>query len=405
MSTGDDRYPKYRWIVLGLAWSVLLFFAWSWFLIPSLSFQLFSEFGLTHAQFTLILTAPFLIGIFTSILGGALGDRLGIRRVVAAATFLAAIAAIARVFTPNFEGLFILMCVFGISLGVVLSNLPKLVGIWFPPSEAGLASGIFSSGLNIGVALGLLTGPLFGGWKQAFSSVGILLLIAAVLWTLLARDAPKGVQIQMPPVLTGVKRGLGSMNVWLIALGQFLFMGAFVGFSGNFPVALENVHGVTPKAAGAISSLLTWGLVIGNFFLPILSDRTGLRKPFLHIETAVSAVCIFFAWYFSPGAAAWILIFIGGVAFGGIQPILYTILVELPDIGPECMGGASGVVVTLLNAGGFFVPLLAISPLLAAGTISAYTTGFLVTAVILSGIILLTIFMPETGAKGKRAGK
>jgi nitrate/nitrite transporter NarK len=70
MSNEVERYPSYRWIILGLAWLVLLCLVWSWFLIPSLAYCLFPELGLTHAQFTLILTAPFLIGILIPILGG-----------------------------------------------------------------------------------------------------------------------------------------------------------------------------------------------------------------------------------------------------------------------------------------------------------------------------------------------
>lgn len=394
-----ERYPEYRWMILGLAWLVLVCLVWSWFLIPSLAYRLFPELKLTHAQFTLILTAPFLIGVLTPIIGGALGDRFGIRLIVAVAAFLAGLTGITRVFTPSFQGMFVLMCLFGIAYGIIMPNLPKLVGIWFPPKQVGVASGIYMTGLNIGAAFGLLTGPLFGEWKPAFITSGIIMLGVAILWTLFAKNSPIGVEIHMPPLVTGITRGIRSKNVWLIAMGQCLYLGAFVGFSGNFPTALQNVHQVSPKTAGAISSLLTWGLVIGNFFLPMLSDRIGWRKPFVHIGAVVSAVCFFFAWYFAPGAATWTLIFIGGIVFGSIQPVLFTILVEIPEIGPECMGGASGLVATLLNAGGFFIPLLITSPLVAAGTPAAYSTGFLVTALILGGIVVLTLFLMETGAK------
>jgi nitrate/nitrite transporter NarK len=403
MNTEGERFPAYRWVILGLAWLVLACLVWCWFLIPSLAFRLFPELELTHAQFTLLFTAPFIFGFLAPIFGGALGDRFGIRGIVAIAAFIAAITGVARVWTPSFEGMFILMCLFGIAYGIIMPNLPKLAGIWFPPHQVGLASGIYMSGLNIGAAIGLLTGPLFGGWKPAFGAVGILMLVVAVLWTVLARNAPEGVDITMPPIVTGIKKGIQSKNVWLIALAQCLYLGAFVGFSGNFPTALQQVHEISPKTAGAIASLLTWGVVLGNFLMPILSDRVGLRKAFVHVGAVGSAICVFFAWYFAPGAATWILIFVGGFIFGSIQPILFTVLVELPEIGPECMGGASGLVATFLNAGGFFIPLLITSPLVAAGTLGAYTTGFLVTALILGGIVLLTWFLLETGSKASAA--
>ena len=81
--------------------------------------------------------------------------------------------------------------------------------------------------------------------------------------------------------------------------------------------------------------------------------------------------------------------------------MLFTILVELPEIGPECLGGTSGLVSTLLNAGGFLIPLLAISPLISPGTAGAYTTGFLTTSLIIAIIAPLTALLIETGPKGK----
>lgn len=401
MTGNAEKYSGYRWIILGLAWSVLVVMVWSWFLIPSLAYLLFPDLHLTHAQFTLILTAPFLVGIITPIPGGVLGDRLGIRAVVAAAAFIAGITGLARVGSSSYETMFVLMCLFGIAYGIVMPNLPKLVGIWFPPQQIGLATGIYMTGLNIGAAIGLLTAPLFGGWKSAFGTIGTLMIVVAVLWTLLARNAPAGAELQATSLLTGVKRGMRSRNVWLIAIGQCLYLGAFVGFSGNFPAALEQVHHVTPKTAGAIASLLTWGLVFGNFFLPMVSDRVGLRKAFIYVGAIAAAVCVFLAWYAAPGPATWFLIFIGGVVFGSIQPVLFTVLVELPELDSDCLGGASGLVATLLNAGGFFVPLLVTSPLVAAGTQEAYTRGFLVTALSLGGIVLATLFLRETGGRAR----
>jgi len=82
-----------------------------------------------------------------------------------------------------------------------------------------------------------------------------------------------------------------------------------------------------------------------------------------------------------------------------LKDIVY---VELPEIGPECMGGTSGIVSTLLNAGGFFIPLLVISPLLAPGTVKAYTTGFLTISLIIAAIAVLAALLIETGSRGKR---
>jgi len=401
MNNDAEKYPAYRWVVLGSAWLVLACLVWAWFLIPSLAHYLLLDLNLNQTQFTLLLTAPFLMGIFTPIIGGALGDRFGIRVVIALCALGAGITGIARISATSFTLMFTLMSLYGVCYGVMMPNLPKLVGIWYPSHQAGIANGIILSGLNIGAALGLFTGPLFPGWKTAFVAVSALMLVMATLWVILGRNAPKGITILMPSIITGIKRGIVSKNVWLIACGQCLFMGAFVGLSGNFLIALEKIHRVNPQTAGAIASLLTWGVTLGNFLVPMVSDKVGLRKIFVSSGALVSATCFILAWYLAPGTATGVFIFAGGLFFGGIQPVLFAILVELPEIGPECLGGTSGVVSTLLNAGGFLIPLLVISPLLAPETAGAYTTGFFITSLIIAIIALLTAFLIETGARGK----
>lgn len=402
MTTGEVRYAGYRWVVLGLAWITLICVGWQIFLIPSLGAWLFPDLHLTLAQFVLLFTAPTLVAAITSIPGGALGDRYGIRSMVAFAAILGGVLGLARAFTPSFGGMLTIMILYGITFGFVIPNLPKLVGIWFPPKQMGLASGIYMSGLGIGIALGLMTGPLFGGWKPAFTYVGILMLVVAVLWTLFARSAPKGVKLEMPPVTAGVAKGLKSKNIWLVSLAGFLFLGGFIALSGNIPHALESVHEIDPRAAGVTASLLTWGFVVGNFVIPMMSDRVGLRKPFLYGSALIAAVCFYFAWALAPGAATSILLFVGGLFFGGVIPILMVLPIELPEIGYQYVGGAAGVVASFLNAGGFFIPLLLVAPIAAAGTPAAFNNAFLVTAIIIAAIALPIIFLRETGAKARK---
>ena len=402
MNVEPVRYPRYRWVILGVAWVTLMCIFWSWYLIPSLAYCLFPELGLTHMQFTLILTGPILIAIFTAILGGALADRYGIRSTMIIAAFLAGALGLARASTPSFGGMFVLMCLFGIPVGFAMVNLPKLIGIWFPPRQTGLASGIFTSGMAVGSSLGLLTGPLFGGWRPAFTYVAIVMLVVAVLWTIFARNAPKGIEIHRPPMVAGIKRGARSKNIWFAAIALFLLLGGFISFSGNFPKALESVHHVAPGTAGAITSLLTWGLVAGSFLFPMLSDRVGFRKPFIYVGAVASAVCLFFAWHLAPSAATSVLCFVGGLMLGGAPPLVFATLVELPEIGHAYVGGASGLVISLQQMGGVLLPLLVVTPIIAAGTLGAYTNGFLVAIILFAAIALPTIFLKETGARATK---
>jgi MFS family permease len=374
---------------------------WSWFLIPSLASRMSPELGLSHMQYTLIFTAPPLMGIWGAITAGAAADRFGIRPVVAIAVFLGGAAGLARAFAPNFEVMFILMCLVGIAIYGATPNLPKLVGIWFPPRQAGLAAGIYTTAIGLGLTLGMFTGPLFPDWRTAFTYIGIATLVVALLWAFLARSAPKGVEIKMPPMISGIKRGLRSRNVLLTCAVYFLFMGTFTSFSGNFPEALEIIHNISPATAGAITSLVTVGGFFGNLVIPTISDRIGLRKPFIYGAIIAISVCLFFAWQLAPGTATWVLIFLGGIGVGSLPPIVLTLPLELPEIGREHVGGATGLILSVMSLGGFTMPLLVISPIMAAGTSEAYSTGFLVIMLLIAAAIIPASFIMETGRRGK----
>jgi MFS family permease len=357
------------------------------------------ELGLSHTQYTLIFTAPLMMGIWCAVTAGAAADRFGIRRVVGIAVFLGGAAGLARAFAPNFGVMFAVMCLLGLAVYGATPNLPKLVGIWFPPRQAGLAAGFYTTAIGLGLTLGLLTGPLFPDWRAAFTYIGIATLVVAFLWVFLARSAPKGVEIKMPPMIAGIKRSLRSRNILLTCAVYFLFMGTVISFSGNFPEALEFIHNLSPATAGALASLLTGAGIIGNLATPNLSDRIGLRKPFIYGAIIAISVCPFFAWQLAPSAATWVLIFLGGIGVGSLPPIVLTLPLELPEIGREHVGGATGLILSVGSLGGFTVPLFVISPIMAAGTSEAYSTGFLVIMLLIAAAIIPASFIMETGRK------
>jgi len=84
---------------------------------------------------------------------------------------------------------------------------------------------------------------------------------------------------------------------------------------------------------------------------------------------------------------------------GGIGPMIFISIVELPEIGHEYVGGASGIVIASGNAGGVLMPLVVMSPLVAAGTLAAYTIGFSAILVILAMTALVAIPLKETELK------
>ncbi len=396
-----SKPDRYCWVVLGLGWLVMVTTWWSWTVIPSLAFQLVPDLSLTQVKYSLIYTAPLMVAAVTALPGGALADRYGIRRIVAIAAFTAAVTGFYRAYVSSCEGMFFIQCLRGIAWGMTLTNLPKLVGIWFPPRQTGLASGIYMTGMGTGSALGLFTGPLFGSWQTAFIATGIISLAVAILRTVFARNCPVGTEIPRPDIISGLKVGLNNRNIWLLGLSLFLFQGALMSFQANLAKALIGVHHIVPGAAGAFSAFLTLGLATGNLTMPVFSDRLGLRRPFLFAGVTVGAGLLFLSWALAPGAAIWFTAFVGGVIVGGVLPVFLAIPAELPGIGKGYIGGAAGLAISLGSAGGFLVSVFVIAPVMAAGTATAYTNGFQAILAIILVVTLPLIFLKETGQRAR----
>jgi len=394
------RYPGYRWSLLVMAWLIVVLILGGQMMISSFSFVLMPELHLTMSQFMLILSAPTMMLIFASLPGGILGDRFGVRLTVGLGAVIVGVSGLLRAFNPSFEFMLTMMCLFGIGFGFILPNLPKVVGIWFPPRQMGIASGIYNTGLSMGATFALATAvPLYGSnWRLGFIVMGIAAIIMGTIWWISARNIPKGVEPpQILPVVPGLIRAVKSKNIWLLSAGMAAFLGVFIGLSGILPHALGQIHDVIPETAALVVAVFTLGMVIGHFIFPLLSDRVGLRKPFIYTGALVCAICLFFGWYTAFSTWTWVLMILGGFALGAVPPLLMAMPVELPEIGHQYVGSAAGIIISMGGAGGFLIPSFLIPALETADM----KLTFLVLAIVIGAIAIIAMLLAETGHRTK----
>lgn len=362
-SVVEEKTP-YRWVILAIAWAVIFFLNYNWYLIPSLERQLTSGFGISTGELYLLLTAPTLAAALMSIVGGIVGDRLGVKNTVTIGTILGSFTCVVRVLSVNFLMLWITMFSLGVSIAIVLPNLPKMVGEWFPEQETGRASGIYVSSMGVGISLGLMTGTLFSSWQEAFSFTGLGMVLTTLVWASLAREPPDpGGGRRGVPMRESVVHSIKSKNIWLLAVSQFLFLGGFIAYTGGLTHALQEVFDLSAGKSGALSSLAVLGMVAGNLLWSAAADRTGGFKPLISVCAPSSGILLFLAWVFAYGVGTWVFVFIGGILAGGVPPLLLAYPPLLPEIGSKYAGGASGIMLTSGNLGGLLVILTIFSPL------------------------------------------
>ncbi len=381
----EQSISSYRWVILAIAWFCFFLIAMAWYIMPTLQNQLLDIYNISPAQYSTALTLPFLIAGLLALVGGMLADRFGIKRAASLGIIIAGVGIFLRSNTGGYTSLLYPMMIVGMGLGLIMPNLPKLVSIWFPPEETGLATGIYNTGLMGGLSTGLVIAPFIPGWSTGNMIFGIMIIISGILFFLLVRDAPPGKELPSSSLLEGISTAAKSKSTWSATLAVFMAMAGMVAFQGALPGGLNKVYNISMNTGGQITSLITYLGLVGSLTLPTLANKLGKRRLFITILPFSFAIIMYLTWILGTNRAIlWLGTGIAGYLAGGSLPLIMEVPTFLPRIesdpvGPQHVGGVAGMLSSLMNIGGFIgLPFIVMPVIVAFG----YTRGFLVAAVI-----------------------
>lgn len=323
----------------------------AWGLI-SASAQGFREsLGLSGSRTALLVATPVLLGALARLPAGMLADRLGGRRVFVAVMLLAAIPAALAPLATTYQGLLAV----AFALGLAGSAFPvgvTFVSRWTPPERQGATLGVYGLG-NIGQSAVVFLGPLAAaalGWPAVFRGTAALLVLWALVFGLLARDAPW----PHPAVgLAGMLKVAREGRAWLLALFYFLTFGGFVAFSIYLPTLLRDGFSLSPSDAG----FRTAGFVVlATLLRPAggaLADRIGGARVLSGVFLSLVPFALLLAW---PSMVPFTVGALGCAALLGLGNGAVFKLV--PEHFPSRTGAVTGLVGAMGGLGGFFPPLV-----------------------------------------------
>jgi MFS transporter, NNP family, nitrate/nitrite transporter len=341
-----------RHVALGTISFTVCFAAWG--LIGAFAPRFREAFHLTPSETALLVAIPVLLGSLARIPMGILTDRFGGRAIF---SILMAAVAIPVWIVPQQASYSSLLAV-AFLLGLAGSSFAIGVGYvsrWPPPERQGSALGIYGLG-NIGQSAAVFLGPVLAarvGMASVYHSVAILLLIWAVVFGFLARNAPAAATAQ--------RRGLGAMIEvlsreklsWILSAFYFLTFGGFVAFSIYLPTLLRDEFHLAPADAG----FRTAGFVVlATLLRPLggwLSDRIGGARVLSAVFLGVAPFALLMAWSsmipFTVGALGCAALL--GLGNGAVFKLV-------PQYFPNQTGTVTGLVGAMGGLGGFFPPLL-----------------------------------------------
>jgi MFS family permease len=420
----DKNYPpaSLAWLVWGLG-AAFYFTGFYHRVAPAvMTDPLMLEFGVGARELGQLSAFYFYSYVFMQIPTGVLADHWGPRKLLTAGSLAAACGTFLFASASSIAMADLGRLLIGAAAGVVFVALLRLSSRWFPLRFYAAVSGVtlfvgVSGAAFAGVPLHFLVEGF--GWRPVMlAAAGLHLVIGAGIWWMI-RDDPeqRGYRSYAPTdphavssakaLLDGLIRVLRYRNTWLLTLFTGGLAGPILAFAGLWGVPFLATHyGLSTAASAAVTSTMLICYAVGGILLGLLSDRIGLRKPFLVYGAVVSLIC-WLPVLFVPSLPLWLLValvILIGLA-GGVVIIGFAYVKESV---PAALAGTVSGVCNVGSMGGGMVlqPLIGwILDLQWAGTLAggvrlydlaAYRTGFILIAAAAALAILVSLFTAET---------
>lgn len=375
------------------------------------------------SSFLGIVQSSFLWGyIFSSVIGGALVDRYGGKRVLA---WGVALWSLATLLTPwaashSTTSLLAIRAFFGLAEGVALPSMSTLLSRWFPSHERASAVGISMAGFHLGNVAGLLLTPILmssigvSGPFILFSSLGLLWLTTWVFKVtndpcenhFISKSELRLIQTgknnsplnncKLPPI----RLILSKLPTWAIIFANVTNNWGYFVLLTWMPVYFKTVYNMNLKQAAWFSAV-PWGLMaVSGYIAGATSDflikagysLTLVRKIMQSIGfigPGVSLLCLNFAK--TPVIAAVFLT----IALSLSSFSQAGFLLNMQDIAPQYAGFVHGIA----NSAG---TLAAIISTIGTGYFVQWLGSFQAFLTVTAGLYFITTIFWNLFATGER---
>jgi sugar phosphate permease len=299
---------RFRWLIfsiLALAYFFVYFHRLSLSIVAD---NLVNDFNTTAGTMGLLGSIYFYCYAAMQLPAGLLSDSVGPRRTVTWFLVAASAGSILFGLAPNIETAFVGRILVGFGVSMVFIPTMKILSQWYYPHEFASMAGILNAvgGAGVMAATWLLAMMTVAfGWRLSFELIGGCTFVIALLAWLIIRDRPRDkdwpaigdlaeksgippAAAQSIPLLAGMRQVVGNPHFWPIALWFFFDCGIFFGFGGLWGGPyLMHVYGLSRESAGAVLSMIAWGMIVGSPLLGFVSDRVlkSRKKPFIICNT------------------------------------------------------------------------------------------------------------------------
>ena len=294
----------------------------------------------------------------SSLVAGAIVQRVGTGAVVAGSCLLTALGLLGFSVAPGFGWLVALAVPLGVGAGAVDASLNHFVSLHYSARHMNWLHGFWGVGATTGPLVMGMALASAGGWTAGARSIGLmqlglaLLLFATVsLWSQETAQPATDAHPQDPALANPAPPPLA---MWLAPLCFLLYVSAEMGTGLWAASILVTDRGLAAADAGMWVSLYFGSITAGRFAIGLVANRLGNRR-LVRLGSAVAmAGALLFAWPSLWGAVSPLGLVLMGL---GCAPIFPSMMHETARrFAPQAVPALIGRQMTCAYLGGSVVP-------------------------------------------------
>ncbi len=276
------EFPRQFWIVVGVSFidrvgGTLLF--------PFFSLYITQRFQVGMTQAGLILGLFSIFGLLGSMIGGALTDRFGRRKLILFGLVFSALSTLTLGLVTEFAALIPVAVVVGLLSNIAEPAQGAMIADILPEEQRQEGFGI----LRVAGNLAWIIGPTIGGFvaNKSFFALFVMdavvsCLVAVLFYRFMPETQPQNAAGQSHTGVLGSFKGYGRVMrdvAYMAFLGAGVLMGiVYQQMYNSLPVYLRDNHGVEPQGYGL---LLTTSAITVVLFQFGVTRLIKYRPPFV----------------------------------------------------------------------------------------------------------------------------
>lgn len=299
------EFPRKFWLVVFVSFidrvgGTLLF--------PFFSLYITQRFGVGMTQAGLVLGLFSIFGLLGNVIGGALTDRFGRRKLILFGLVFSALSTLTLGLVNEFSLLFPLAMVIGVLSDIAGPAHQAMLADILPEKQRQEGFGI----LRVVANLAWIIGPTIGGFiaNRNFFALFVIdatvsCLVAVLFYFLISETKPEPHPGQEKESMLATFKGYGVVlrdGAYMGFLAAGILMGLVYGQMYNsLSVYLRDVHGIQPQGYGFLMTASAITVILFQFWV---TRKIKSRPPFLLMALGVLFYMVGFTMFGLVGAYA-----------------------------------------------------------------------------------------------------